>query len=242
MSNGWDTAPAANSAAYAAPSERALFIRRTYAHLAGAILAFVGLEALLLNTVPMDTVFGLLVSSPYSWLVVLLAFMGVSYLAQTWAQSDASEGTQYLGLGLYVVAEALIFLPILMIANSVPAFKDKHLIETAGILTVAVFGGLTLSVFMTKKDYSFLAPILSVGGMLAFGLIIAAILFGFSLGLFFSFAMVALLSGYILFYTSNVIHHYPTDKHVAAALALFSSIATLFWYILRILMILNSRR
>ena len=65
--------------------------------------------------------------------------------------------------------------------------------------------------------------------MLAFGLIVAAIIFGnfFTLGLWFSFAMVALLSGYILYYTSNVIHHYPTDKHVAAALALFSSIATL---------------
>src|SRR5271166_5700086 len=91
-------------AAQAVPSERAAFIRRTYAHLAGAILAFMGIEAVLLNVVEPQTVFRLFAGSPYSWLLVLLAFMGVSWLAQSWAQSNASPGLQYLGLGLYVVA------------------------------------------------------------------------------------------------------------------------------------------
>jgi FtsH-binding integral membrane protein len=137
------------------------------------------------------------------------------------------------------VAEAIIMLPLLWIAAH---FSDKTLIPTAGILTLAVFGGLTLAAFTSRKDFSILGPILSVGFMIALGVIIAGLIFGFTLGLFFSFAMVALLSGCILFQTSQIMYHFPTDKYVAAALMLFSSIATLFWYILRILMILNSSR
>jgi FtsH-binding integral membrane protein len=236
MSYGWAT-----TAAQAAPSERAAFIRRTYAHLAGAILAFIGVEALLLYVTTPNQVLSLFAVHPASWLLVLLAFWGVSALAQHWAQSDASEGTQYLGLGLYVVAEAVIFLPLLTIATKL--MDDKTIVPTAGILTLAVFAGLTLSVFVTKKDFSFMAPILSVGSMIALGLIVVACFFQtFTLGMFFSFAMVALMSGYILYYTSNVMLHYPTNKHVAAALALFAAVATLFWWILRIVMILNDRR
>ena len=55
------------------------------------------------------------------------------------------------------------------------------------------------------------------------------------------FAMVALMSGYILYETSFVLLHHRTDQPVAAAVMLFSSVATLFYYILRILMELNSR-
>ena len=225
-------------AAHAASSDRATFIRRTYAHLAGAILAFVGIEALLLNGLSEATQKQILhAMGGYGWLVVMLAFMGASWLAQTWAQSDSSPGMQYMGLGLYVVAEAVIFLPLLIIANH---FVES-VIPTAAVLTLAVFGGLTLSVFVTKKDYSALRPILCVGSLIALGVIVAGVFLGFSLGLFFSFAMVALMSGYILYYTSQVMLHYRTDQHVAAALALFAAVATLFWYILRIVMAFSSR-
>src|SRR5688572_23357622 len=107
-------------AALAAEDARATFIRRTYIHLAGAILAFVGLEAAIFTLVPMATlegVMGMLFASKLGWLVVLVGFMGVSWLAQTWANSDTSQGTQYLGLGLYVIAEAVIFVPLLYIAG-----------------------------------------------------------------------------------------------------------------------------
>ena len=73
-------------------------------------------------------------------------------------------------------------------------------------------------------------------------LIIAGFLFGFNLGLLFSFAMVALASGAILYDTSNVLHHYRTDQHVAGALALFASVALLFYYILYILIQLAGNR
>src|SRR5258707_1306674 len=95
-----------NVVAVAQPDERAAFIRRTYAHLAGAILAFVGLEALLLQVAPSEAILQFLVNTPYSWLFVLLAFMGASWVAQAWARSETSPALQYCGLGLYVVAEA----------------------------------------------------------------------------------------------------------------------------------------
>ncbi len=225
-------------AARAASSDRALFIRRTYAHLAGAILAFMGIEALLLNVVGGDKVLGLLGTSRYSWLIVLVAFMAAGWVARMWAHSQSSPAIQYLGLGLYVVAEAVIFLPLLYLAAKL---TDPKVIPTAGIMTLGVFGGLTLAAFVTKKDYSFLGPILSMSAMVALGVILAACLIGFSLGMLFSFAMVALASGYILYDTSNVLHHYRTDQHVGAALELFASVALLFWYILRIVMATSSR-
>src|SRR5437870_547430 len=96
-------------AAEAAADARAAFIRRTYAHLAGAILAFAGLETVLLNLVPQDVIAPLL-GNRLSWLVIMLLFMGAAYIAQRWAMSGASPAVQYAGLGLYIVAEAIIFL------------------------------------------------------------------------------------------------------------------------------------
>jgi FtsH-binding integral membrane protein len=223
-------------------NERVTFIRRTYAHLAGAVLAFVAVEALLLQLVTANQIFGLIGTSPWNLLFLMLAFWGASWLAQVWARSETSVGLQYLGLALYVVAEAVIFLPILYIATHTPALQGEKIIPTAGVLTLAVFAGLSLTAFLTKKDYSFLRPILCVGSMIAFGVIICAIFLPINLGLFFSFAMVALISGYILYETSAILLHYPTHLYVSAALMLFSSVATLFFWILRILMLLSRER
>jgi FtsH-binding integral membrane protein len=227
-------------AAQADQEARAAFIRRTYGHLAGAVLAFIGLEALLLQVVTEQTIMSIFGNGRFGILAVFLAFWGASWIAQVWARSESSVALQYAGLALYIVAEAVIFLPLLYVAQHYLA--DQTLIPKAGILTGAVFGGLTMSVFVTRKDFTFLGPVLCVGGWIAFGVIVAAIAFhGFSLGLFFSFAMVALISGFILYETSAVLLHMRTDQHVAAALMLFSSVATLFWYILRILMAFSDR-
>ncbi len=131
-----------------------------------------------------------------------------------------------------------MFLPLLIVATH---YFDPQVIPEAGLLTLGVFGGLTLSVFVTRKDYSFLRPVLCVGMMIALALVIASFIFPFTLGLLFCFAMVALMSGYVLYDTSNVLLHYPTDRHVAAALELFADVALMFWYILRIVMAFSSR-
>jgi hypothetical protein len=76
--------------------------------------------------------------------------------------------------------------------------------------------------------------ILAWAGVVALLAIGAGAVFGFELGTFFSVAMVALAGGSILYDTSNVMLHYPEDRHVAAALELFASVALMFWYVLRL--------
>jgi FtsH-binding integral membrane protein len=221
-------------AADAPEAERVSFIRKTYAHLGGAILLFVVLEWALIHSPLRDPLLHAMLGSRFSWLIVLGAFVAVSYIADKWARTASSVPMQYAGLALYVVAEAVIFLPLLYIAAYYA--KDQDLIPKAGLITGVVFAGLTGTVFLTKSDFSWMRQALMLGGLAALALIVASILFGFTLGTIFCFAMVVLASGYILYYTSNVLHHYPIGSHVAAALALFSAVALLFWYVLRILM------
>ena len=59
-------------------------------------------------------------------------------------------------------------------------------------------------------------------------------IFGFNLGTWFSVGMVGLAGAAILYDTSNVLHHYPEDRYVAAALELFASMALMFWYVLQL--------
>jgi len=220
-----------NSAADAAPQERASFIRKTYLHLAAAILAFIGLEVFLFSSGIAQTVATAMMG--FSWFIVLALFMGVSFLANWWANSSTSKAMQYLGLGLYIVAEAIIFIPLLYIA----AYYSGGGIQTimkAGIVSLGLLAGLTAVVFITKKDFSFLGPILAIGGFVALGFIAASLLFGFSLGGIFAFIMVGFAATAILFSTSNVLHQYQPTQHVAASLSLFASVALLFWYILSI--------
>jgi FtsH-binding integral membrane protein len=220
------------SAAEAAPLERARFIRKTYLHLAAAILAFIALEVFLFSSGAADTIAYTVLGGRFSWFLVLFGFMGVSMLANWWANSQTSKAMQYLGLGLYVVAEAIIFVPLLFIVAHFGGGGD--VILKAGVVSIGLFLGLTAVVFLTRSDFSFLGPIVAMGGFLALGFIAASLLFGFSMGSFFAFAMVALAGTAILYNTSNVLHQYRTDQHVAASLTLFAAIALMFWYILQI--------
>ena len=222
--------PLSTFAAQAAADERSAFIAKTYLHLAGAIALFVILEAALLAMPGAEGLVKMMIGTHYGWLVVLGLFMLVSYVAESWARSAVSPATQYMGLGLYVVAEAVIFLPILYIARTV----DPGIIPSAAIATLALFGGLTAVVFVTRKDFSFLRTVLLFGGLAALGLIVVAVVFQFALGPIFTYAMIALACGYILYHTSNVLHQYRIGQHVAASLALFASVALLFWYILQL--------
>ena len=216
----------------AGAADRALFIRRTYLHLAGALLAFVALEFALLRSPGIEGLVQTMLGGK-GWLITLVAFMGVSWLADRWARSEASEGMQYLGLGLYVVAQAVIFVPLLFVAAY---YSSPEVIPMAGIITGLLFAGLTATAFITRTDFSFLRSVLTIGSFVALGVIVCSVLFGFTLGLLFSGVMMFFAGGSILYTTSNIIHHYRTNQHVAASLALFSGVMLLLWYVLRFVM------
>ena len=221
--------------ANAAENERANFIKRTYVHLAGAIVAFAIIESLLIKSGVALSFMGLLSGSKWSWLIVLGAFMLVSTVANNWAHSAISREKQYMGLGLFVVAEAIIFMPLIYMAVA----RAPDVLQNAVIVTAALVGGLTFTAFSTKINFSFMGRFLMIGGFIAMGLILASILFGFSLGLWFSGAMILFAAASVLYSTSNIIHEYNTEQHVAASLSLFSSVGLLFWYILQFMMALG---
>ena len=212
---------------------RATFVSRTYTHLFGAITAFTLIEIFLFKSGFAEPMARAMLG--VSWLFVLGGFVVVSWLASRVAHTATSKAAQYGALAGFVAAEAIIFVPLLWMANNY-----------AGMLTSAVavtflgFTGLSLVAFFTRKDFSFLRGILCWGGIIALVLIVAGTIFGFQLGTFFSVAMIALAGGAILYDTSNILHHYPEDRYVGAALELFASVALMFWYVLRLF--LSSRR
>ena len=230
-------------------SDRVAFLRKTYAHLGGALIAWAlltaGLFRFAFDSMLKFSEFAL--RSQWSWLLVLGAFMLVQAGAQALARSNASKGIQYVGLGIAVLAESILLQPLLMVLF----FRTLHgdfgstsmftILEEAALLTVVIFAGLTLTVFITKKDFSFLRGILMILTFAALGVIVGSAIFGFHLGVVFCGAMILLMAGYVLYQTSLVMQYYPPTAHVSAALMLFSTIATLFWYVLQLVMEMNRR-
>lgn len=228
--------PAPTIAAQAIPAERVEFIRQTYLHLAVAILGFALIEFVLVN-LPFAVSLAQMMTGGYMWLVVLGAFMAVSWVADNWAHSEVSRELQYAGLAVYVVAEAIIFLPLLLVATK---FASPLVLPISMFMTFTLFLGITAVVFITKIDFSFLRTTLIVGGCVAFGAIVASLIFGFSLGILFVCVMIFFAAGVILYDTSQVLHHYRTDQYVGASLSLFASVALLFWYVVRLVMNFSS--
>ncbi|HJN80088.1 MAG: Bax inhibitor-1 family protein [Phycisphaerales bacterium] len=212
---------------------RVAFLRRTYLHLAGAIVAFVVVESLLLRLPFISSVVETMAGSGMTWLLVLGLFMGVAYGADRLARSTAGAGVQYLGLGLYVVAEALIFAPLLYIATR---HGGDGILSTAAIVTFGVCGALTAYVLISGVNFSWLRGVVAVGGIAAMLTIVGAIIFGFSLGVFFAGLMIMLAASMLLYQTSAAMHKWRTDQHVAAALGLFASVMLMFYYVVVFLM------
>ena len=167
-----------------------------------------------------------------NWLLILGAFMLVGWLATRTAHTVESKAMQYIALGAFVVAEAIIFLPMLWMAF----MYAPGAIESAASATLLGVIGLTAVAIITRKDFSFLRSVLVWGGIVALIAIVLAVVFGWQMGTWFSVGMIAFAGAAVLYDTSNVLHHYPQDKHVAAALELFASIALMFWYVLRLFM------
>ena len=212
---------------------QAAFIRKTYMHVALAVLGFVIVEAAFLNT-PFIVNIGLSMAQGMTWMLVLGAFMFATNYLERWAMNSQDKQQQYLALTLYVVVEAFIFVPIIYIGMAMTG--DLSIISQAGTVTLFLFSGLTAVVFLTVKDFSFLRSALTIGGFIAMGLIVAGLLFGFSMGLWFSVAMVIFAAAAILYQTSNIMKGYHKGQYVAASLGLFSSLMLMFWYVLSIFM------
>ncbi|MHB2015819.1 MAG: Bax inhibitor-1/YccA family protein [Candidatus Xenobia bacterium] len=213
---------------------RGTFLVRVYGHLYGAVMAFAAIDYMLFASGVARPMARAMLGT--NWLLVLAGFMGASWLATHFARSSNSRSMQYFGLATYVVAEAVLFVPLLFIAQA----YAPGAIGSAIYATVIGFTALTAIVAVTGKDFSFLRSILMWGGIASLGLIVVACLGGMSLGVWFDLAMIAFAGAAILYDTSKVLKGYREDDYVGAALQLFASVALLFWYVLRLFM--GSRR
>lgn len=223
-------------------SDRRAFLERTYLLLGVALVGLAAFAGGMMALAP-DTSLAMsrwAFSGTWNWLLVLGLFMLVGFGSERLARSESSRALQYVGLGVGVVAQGLLLQPLLWIAiMKLGVANATSVIAQATVVTLAIFVGLSATVFVTRKDFSFLRGILVIASFAALGVIIASAIFGFSLGAIFAGVMVLLMAGYILYQTSIIMSQFPPTAHVAAALMLFSTVATLFWYVLQLLMALR---
>ncbi|MCH7830083.1 MAG: US12 family protein [Proteobacteria bacterium] len=217
-----------------AVSDRSEFIWKCYAHVVGAILSLVAIETYLFKSGVAWAIAQPMINSPGT---VLIAFIALSWAASHFAHRLQSKTAQYAAFAGFVVVWALMFVPMLAMALTMDT--SGSMIESAAGMTVFGCVALIATVMITRKDFSFLRSVLVWGFFIVMGLIGASFLFGWNLGTWFSVGMIGFAGVAILYDTSNIMHHYPQDKYVAASMALFASIAMMFWYILRLLMSRN---
>ena len=229
--------------AQAPASERAAFFRRTYGLVAIGFAAFAALLAIFflgfdrqegIAFALFSGLFSMMRSlGGWSILLVMLAFWGATTVAQSLAFNRASRSSQYAGLGLYVVLEALIFIPLIGYVILSTKGNASTVLVPAGIVTGGMIAGLTALVFMTNLDFSFLKVAIILGSFAALAIVLVGAIAGLSLGAWFSIAMIVLMATVILYQTNEIKNTLETDQHVAAAFILFSSFVTLLFYVIR---------
>ena len=214
---------------------RGAFLVRVYQHLALAIAAFIVFESLLFFVGAAEAMYDFVSGASAAWLLILGAFMVVNWMATAAAHDIHNPARQYGGLFGLAAAEALIFAPFLYYVFNVEGAGGSATVAAAAVITIVGFAGLTAVGLFTRKDLSFLRPLLLWGGVVALVLIFAAVLFGLQLGVWFSVGMIGLAGAAILYQTQTILRSYPETAHVGAAVQLFASVMLLFWYVLSLL-------
>lgn len=201
-----------------------------------AVLAFVAFESALFKSGIADASFRLLMGQGewlgMIWLLIISLFSVIGVFASTLAHNK-KRPIQYMGLFLYVVMESILFMPMLCMAR---LHSDPYIVPSAALVTLIMFASLSAYVILTGARFGFLGGFISVLSIATICVIVAALVFGLHLGVFFSVVMVALAGMCVLYETSNICDEYGEEYYVGAALSLFSSVALMFWYVLRIMM------
>jgi len=212
---------------------RTQFLVRVYQHLALAVAAFIGFETLLFISGLAERFARFLFErGGFAWLLILGGFAIVSAITSRAAYNLADPGRQYAGLFGLAAAEAVIFAPFLWYVFNTESGTTSVVLAAA--TTLVGFGALTVVAMVTRRDLSALRPLITWGFVVAIGLIIAAVVFGFDLGPIFSIAMIGLAGASILYQTQTIVRQYPAGAYVGAAVSLFGSLMLMFWYVLRL--------
>ena len=206
------------------------FLCLTYGHLLAAVVVFVLAEVALFRGGIAQPMARAMYRVP--WPFILGAYIILGWLASRAAHRVRSLGAQYAALSVYVAIKVVIFVPLLYQADR---FAPGAL-ASAALVTLAGFAGLSWIGARTRADLGLLRPYLIWGGFVALLLILTAWLYGWRLGTWFSVGMIALAGASVLYDTQKIHRRrVRSNRHVAAALRLFASIAMMFWYSLRLM-------
>jgi len=223
-------------AIHAAADERAVFLKKVYSLLLAGLLTFAA-TLWAADNVPAvqnlcESLWRTISGSKFGFLLYLGIFIGGQMLVHAMAEKKPINIVLFFGWAFLL---GLLIAPIVLYA----AQAAPETLTQASLLTAIIFIGLTAVVFFTGKDFSFLRGILGVGMFGLLGIAIAGMIFGFTLGLWFSALAVLLFAGYIVYDTSNILHHYTTNMAVTGAIVLFTDVVLLFKHLL--ILMLNNR-
>lgn len=207
--------------------KKVAFIQQAYAHFLAALAAFALLELLSFEL-------GLAAAvsewtSAAGWFGMLSAFLAVAWMASRVAHRVTGLRAQYFALALFVVVEALIFMPLLYAANT----KSPEILHDAILAAVLALTGLAAVVFISGKDFSFLKGMIYWTALMAV-VTVAGGLIGFHSATYLTVSVIGLAGAAILHDTSRILHRFSKDRYVAAGLELFASVGLLFWHVLRL--------
>jgi FtsH-binding integral membrane protein len=206
--------------------DESTFLRQTYFHLFGAVVAFLAIEFVLFQTGIAQALAPVMASN---WLIVIGGFMVLGFVTSYFTRRESSPSMQYVEMAITITLQAIIFIPLLVYAVY---FTDVSVLSSALGVTLIIFASMTAIVAYTGKSFTFLGPFLAVLGIAALIAIVGSVIFSVSLGFYFSLAMVVFAAGVVLYETSKVAHDYGPGQHISAATGLFASVALLFYYVL----------
>jgi modulator of FtsH protease len=213
----------AETAAQASVDERMGFVRKVYALFFAATLFAIGGVLLGVSIKPL-TMFAF--EHP---IIMFLAMIGGVMGAQAVRHVP---GLNLVALFAFTTFTGIVISPLIAVILRI----NPGSILAAGVLTVGIFGGLTAYVFISKKDFSFLRGMVTVGLIVVILAGVVNIFLGSgALGFAVAAATLLLFSGFVLYDTSNIIRRYPVNEYVAGALSLYLDAFNIFLALLRIL-------
>jgi modulator of FtsH protease len=256
MAGGGAMAAGAPAAELAPPlsSQRVAYLRKVYALLGAAafIALFAGWASVTLGpTATMTSPEGatvevpLLVSLMLGSRFMMWAAFGVLFVGTLGASAVSKVPVvnviALLGVALLMGVQLA---PMVFVAQYYAGLGDtlsNNPVRDTLVLVMCVFLGITSYIFITRKDFSWMSSILSMGVMVIFGACLLTFVFKtevFSLAVASAGALLSI--GMLLYVTSYIFRNSEMDDAVGDALALLVQLRNLFMFLLRILM--SSRR
>jgi FtsH-binding integral membrane protein len=221
-------------------NERIAFLKRVYGWMTAALLMTVVGAAISIQSGITEAMMN------SGFLMTILLFVAWIALAHVLQKVRHVPMVNVMAFAAYALFTGLVVSSLILIAmlygEALAGDSMTYIYQALG-LTVAVFGGLTIYTFFTKRDFSFLRGMLITGliGILVLGLMNAFIFQSSGMAMAVSFFGVLLFSGFILYDTQKIMKQYPVDEHVAGAMTLFLNFVLLFMYMLRLVMLLSGR-